>query len=284
MDPRGLALGAALPALPANGSLGAAPASAAAVNAGGGGGTGRAFAANVQGVDLSVGDRPQGLAQSCTVNIAAATQLGFAVAAAVGVFSFVRTAQDGELRRSCTPLCEVRPQYAAQNRLAPSFELPKLSGGHARFSDYAGKTVVMNFWTKNCGPCLEEMPSLARFATTLKARKDAVFLSVCTDDTVEDAKQTLSTVLPEGIPFEVLLDPDAKVVTELYGTKLYPETWFIDPSGVIRARIDGARDYSQPLFVELVESLSANPSCNIEFNRGAPRGENAWLCATPASP
>lgn len=233
---------------------------------------------------MSVGKFLQGLAQSVTVNLAAVSQLGFAVAAAVGVFSFVRTAQDGELRRSCTALCEVRPQYAASNRIAPSFELPKLSGGHARLSDYAGKSIVMNFWTKNCGPCLEEMQSLARFATTLKARKNAVFLSVCTDDTMEDAKQTLSTVLPEGVPFEVLLDPEAKVVTDLYGTKLYPETWFIDPAGVIRARIDGARDYTQPLFVELVESLTAKPSCKIEFNRGAPRGEDAWLCATQPAP
>jgi len=217
------------------------------------------------------------------VKIAPALQLGFAVVAAVGVFSFVRTAQDGELRRTCTPLCEVRPQYSAQNRIAPGFELPKLSGGHARLSDYAGKSIVMNFWTKNCGPCLEEMPSLARFATTLKARGDAVFLSVCTDESAEVAKQTLSTVLPEGVPFEVLIDSDAKVVTDTYGTKLYPETWFIDAQGVIRARIDGARDYSQPLFVELVESLKAKPSCDIEFNLGTPRGENAWLCAAAAT-
>jgi peroxiredoxin len=213
------------------------------------------------------------------VNIAQAAQLLFAVGAAVGVFSFVHTAQDGQLRHHCSSLCEVRPEYAARNRLAPGFELPRLGGGYARLSDYAGKSIVMNFWTKNCQPCLEEMPSLAQFARTLRARKSAVFLSVCTDDTAEDVQQTLQKVLPEGVPFEVLLDPDAKVVTDLYGTKLYPETWFIDPKGVIRARIDGARDYDQPLYVHFVEDLSVNPGCSIEFRNLVPRGENAWLCA-----
>ena len=28
-----------------------------------------------------------------------------------------------------------------------------------------GKTVIMNFWTKTCRPCLEEMPSLADLGT-----------------------------------------------------------------------------------------------------------------------
>jgi peroxiredoxin len=214
------------------------------------------------------------------VDLAQAGQLVVAVAAAVGVFSFVRTVQDGELRRTCTSLCEIHPQYAARDRIAPDFELERLKGGRARLSDFQkrGRMVVMNFWTKACQPCLEEMDSLAKFATTLKARQLGEFVSVCTDDTREDVTQTLAQVLPGGVPFDVLLDPDAKVVTDTYGTKLYPETWFIDESGIIRARIDGARDYAQPLFVDFVETLSAKPVCSIEFHIGRPRGESAWLC------
>ncbi len=193
----------------------------------------------------------------------------------------MRTAQDGEARRTCNSLCEVRPQYAARDRIAPDFELEHIKGGKVRLSDFqkSGRVVVMNFWTKTCQPCLEEMPALAKYATSLKARGLGEFLSICTDDTREEVQKTLAQVLPEGVPFDVLLDPDAKVVTELYGTKLYPETWFVDPSGIIRARIDGARDYSQPLFVDFVDSLSAKPACGIEFNLGRPRGENAGLCA-----
>ena len=221
-----------------------------------------------------------------TLNLAQVGQLAVAIAAAVGVFSFVRTAQDGELRRVCSSLCEIRPQYASRDRLAPDFELERLSGGRARLSEYrkSGRVVVLNFWTKSCQPCLEEMPSLAKYATTLKARGIGEVISICTDDTREDVTRTLSQVLPEGVPFDVLIDPDAKVVTDLYGTKLYPETWFIDDDGLIRARIDGARDYSQPLFVEFVETLKSAPDCTIEFNLGRPRGQNAWLCSQQVGP
>jgi peroxiredoxin len=217
------------------------------------------------------------------LDFAQAGQLVIAVAAAVGVFSFVRTAQDGEARRTCNALCEIRPQYAARDRIAPDFELEHLRGGKVRLADFqkSGRVVVMNFWTKSCQPCLEEMPALAKYATSLKARKSGEFLSICTDDTREEVTRTLAQVLPEGVPFDVLLDPEAKVVTDLYGTKLYPETWFIDAGGVIRARIDGARDYTQPLYVDFVDSLSARPACGIEFNLGRPRGENASLCAQP---
>jgi len=203
-----------------------------------------------------------------------------ALAAAVGVFSFVRTAQDGEARRTCNALCEVKPQYAARDRIAPDFELENIKGGKVRLADYqkSGRVIVMNFWTKSCQPCLEEMPALAQFATTLKARKLGELISICTDDTPEDAAQTLAQVLPAGATFEVLLDPDAKVVSGLYGTKLYPETWFVDTNGIIRARIDGARDYTQPLYVDFADSLRAKPACGIEFNLGRPRGENAAIC------
>ncbi len=212
--------------------------------------------------------------------------MGLVVAAATGVYSFVRTAQDGELRHACGPLCVAAPAYAGHNRLAPSFELENLTGGKASLSKYAGKVVVLNFWTKNCEPCLQEMPNLAKFATTLKARSDGVLITVTTDDTREDVQKTLARVLGgQPPPFEVWLDPEARVVTGVFGTRLYPETWFIDPNGVIRARIDGVRDYSEPIWTELVESLQTKQLCQVEFQRSVPRGTGAAVCAdfVPAS-
>jgi len=73
-------------------------------------------------------------------------QLGFTVIAAVGVYSFIHTAQEGERRRMCTPACALRPDYANVNRTAPDFELPTLDGTTKRLSDYRGKVVVLCFW------------------------------------------------------------------------------------------------------------------------------------------
>jgi hypothetical protein len=39
-----------------------------------------------------------------------------------------------------------------------------------------------------------------------------------------------------------------------FGTRLFPETWIIDPEGVIRLRIDGRRDWSHPVAIQVIES------------------------------
>lgn len=213
------------------------------------------------------------------MKLAPIAQVVFAAIAAVMVFSFVSTAKEAERRRACTPLCAMSPHYAAQDRLAPDFELPNLDGKQVKLSDYRGQVVILNFWTKNCAPCLEEMPSLALLAKKMvQQRPDIKILTITTDESAKDAKVTLESVLGEKAPFEVLVDPDSSVVGGKFGTTLYPETWFIDPHGVIRARVDGAREWSNALVVEFAESLLTPMSCPIEFERGRPRGSLAGLC------
>ena len=120
-------------------------------------------------------------------------------------------------------------------------DLEALGGGRVRLADYRGRVVILNFWTKHCPPCLEEMPSLAELALAVRHRDDIAVVTVCTDDTREEVRQTVSSVLGGPPPFQVLLDPEAQVVTGRFGTQLFPETWLIGPDGIIRARFDGPR-------------------------------------------
>ena len=205
-------------------------------------------------------------------------QFGFIVLAALAVYAFVATARDGEGRRACTPLCTMRPNYADQNRLAPDFELANLKGDKVRLSDYRGKVVILNFWTKTCRPCLEELPSLGDLAQVLKRQEGMELVTICTDDTAADAQETLKSVMGGKVPFEVLMDPDSKVVADKYGTTLYPETWFIDPRGVVRARIDGQRDWATALTVDLAKSLQGPLACDISFSKGVASGSQVSLC------
>ncbi len=211
-------------------------------------------------------------------------QLLFVVAASLFVYGFVSVAKDGEQRRSCAPVCALSPHHASYQRRAPDFELPKLGGGTARLSDFKGKVVILNFWSKTCPPCLDEMPSLAALGHELSHRKDMVLVTITTDESAEDARATLTSILGDSMkngapPFVVLLDPDAKVVGERFGTKLYPETWFIDGDGVIAARFDGARDWSDAVTLNFAASLLSPRRCPIEFRRGQPSGALAGLCA-----
>jgi peroxiredoxin len=213
-------------------------------------------------------------------------ELAFIGCAALGVYGFVTAAKDSETRRSCTSLCALQPDYAAQNRLAPDFELPSINGNKVKLSSYRGKVVILNFWTKTCRPCLEEMPSIADLAKALKAHPNVALVTITTDEDAKDARDTMKSVLGGGDPpFEVLIDADSKIVGDKYGTKLFPETWFIDGQGVIRARFDGGRSWASPMIIDLAESLSNPVKCAVAFDARKPQGPQASLCGefTPDS-
>ncbi len=211
-------------------------------------------------------------------------QLAVVALAALAVYSFGRTARDSEARRVCTPLCAVQPNYAGINRLAPDFELPATDGKRVQLSSLRGKVVILNFWTKTCAPCLDEMDELAELAALLKPTPGIQLVTISTDESAEDALGTVRSVLGTAPPFLVLIDPDGEVVTGKYGTKLYPETWFIDRDGVIRARVDGARAegtnaWNSAITLDFAQSLLDPVKCSIGFARGRPRGELSGLCS-----
>lgn len=206
-------------------------------------------------------------------------QIAFIALAAVTVFAFVHAARNDQRYSACTAFCGMRPDYAARDRIAPDFELPDLEGRPVKLSSFRGKTVFLNFWTKTCKPCLEEMPALGELGKVLKKRDDMVLVAVSTDESIEDVRDTLKVVLNSDVPFVVLLDAESKVVLDKFGTRLFPETWIIGPDGVIRARFDGARDWSAAAVIDIAEMVGRPSGCPVEFFRGQPRGKLAGLCA-----
>lgn len=151
--------------------------------------------------------------------------------------------RDGELPKS---------HYFGNDKLAPDFTLKDQNGNDWNLKAHRGKTVVLNFWTMTCQPCIEEMPSLEQLALVAAERDDLEVVAISTDKTWNE----VSGLFKPGSKLKVLLDADKAIVKEKFGTRLYPETWVIDPEGVIRLRIDGARDWSAPVAIEMLERLS----------------------------
>lgn len=182
------------------------------------------------------------------------------------VFMLASAGVDGETRRREAPLRALlgdetyaalasgertEQHYLGDDRLAPDFTLRDREGNEFRLSEHRGKTVVLNFWTITCQPCIEEMPALEELARIVADRDDVELVSIATDRTWDD----VSTVLGPRSPLRVLLDPDRAVVRERFGTRLYPETWVIDPRGVVRLRVDGPRDWSSAVALDAIESF-----------------------------
>ena len=72
------------------------------------------------------------------------------------------------------------------DRAAVKFSIEELSGAKLTEKAFEGKVVVVDFWATWCGPCVQELPELARFALSIKDRKDVAFLSFSVDDDKAD--------------------------------------------------------------------------------------------------
>ncbi|MBI2393922.1 MAG: TlpA family protein disulfide reductase [Deltaproteobacteria bacterium] len=199
-------------------------------------------------------------------------QVGFAVLAGLAVYGFVDMAKNAEIRRACEPLVQLRPQYLGYDRAAPAFDLPTIDGKRVKLSDHAGKVVILHFWTKTCKPCLDELPFVSKFAEQIKDRKDVVLITVTIDENPASIADVVQTVF-EGKPPNVVIafDPENAIVRDKYGTKLFPETWLIDPSGAIRARFDGVPmtgeqcdvAWNTPMLLSAIDALKGPAVCDI---------------------
>lgn len=76
-------------------------------------------------------------------------------------------------------------------------------------------------------------------------------LAVSTDDDNDAYHQFLKEY---GIDFLTVNDQQKKSA-ELYGTTGQPETFIIDPSGVVRRRFIGAENWTSPEIVEYLQKL-----------------------------
>ena len=95
------------------------------------------------------------------------------------------------------------------------------------------------------------MPSLELLAQMAQDWDDVEVVAVSTDE----GPEAVASVIGPSPRLTHLFDPDKSVVEGMFGTKLYPETWIIDPRGVVRFRYDGARDWSSPIILDLVEAF-----------------------------
>lgn len=119
-------------------------------------------------------------------------------------------------------------------RRPPEFDMPGLPPAGARFDNAAitpGQPVLLNFFASWCPPCRIEHPQLMRLA-----REGVRVLGVAYKDDPAAARAFLVEL---GDPYAAVgVDRDGRGAIEwgLYGV---PETYLIDPAGLVRWRMAG---------------------------------------------
>ncbi len=132
-------------------------------------------------------------------------------------------------------------------KLAPDFTV---SDGKTtiHLANYHGQVVLLNFWATWCPPCVQEMPGLIQLHHD---RPDLAILAVSID---EDEDAYSHYIERRGVDLITVRDPEQKAA-KLYHTEGWPETYIIDRKGVIRRKIVGDPDWSNPEIREFLKTL-----------------------------
>ena len=143
----------------------------------------------------------------------------------------------------------------AQPSPAPQTAFTDAAGKTHTLAEFKGKAVVLNLWATWCGPCVEEMPTLAQLSAAY-AGKPVVVIPVSLDR-VEDRANAIA-FLAKRPPLTFYAEPKYELVAAFKpAVEGLPATILIDPQGRVRARLAGGANWSGAQARRVVDALMA---------------------------
>ena len=137
-----------------------------------------------------------------------------------------------------------------------TFSAETIDGKTFTQDDIAAKDLtVLNFWTTQCGPCIEEMPDLAKFEKSLP--DNVTFATVCllSDGQEEEIRDILKKA---GYTGTTLLSGDGDFKTVCDNVQATPTTVVIDSEGNFIGDIvlGGQKDYAKTVLDAMNKALA----------------------------
>lgn len=122
---------------------------------------------------------------------------------------------------------------------APEVHYTLMDGRQADLSTLHGKVVLVNFWSTDCAPCVEEMPGLAHtYARYAPQGFETLAVSMREDPPLAVIRFAQS----RRLPFPVVMDQTGDFAARFDGVEFTPTSVLIDRQGRIVARWVGQLD------------------------------------------
>lgn len=134
---------------------------------------------------------------------------------------------------------------------APTFTLQRIDASSFSFRDNGHDVVLVNFWATWCPPCVEETPSLEKFARQMKPRGVRV-IGVSVD---QDLAALQKFVSGYHLTYSILRDPNQNLAAR-FGTYKFPETYIFDRDGRLVDKIIGAADWEDSQMIQFISALA----------------------------
>jgi thiol-disulfide isomerase/thioredoxin len=133
---------------------------------------------------------------------------------------------------------------------APEFTIAADTGQQVSVPSPQGnpRLLVLNFWASWCGPCVEETPSLSKFAQDYAPRGVEV-LGISVDKDPAAYRNFLQKYRP------AFLTARDQKIHEDYGTFMYPETYIIDAKGKVLLKIAEPADWTDPKLTGVIDAM-----------------------------
>jgi len=140
-----------------------------------------------------------------------------------------------------------------------SWTIMDLGDRPVSFSAFQGKPVFLNIWATWCGPCVAELPSIARLARDPRlANKGVAFVCVSTDE----SSQAVSRFLKDkDWPMTFLR---AEKIPPVFYSDGIPATFLIGADGRIAAVQIGSVEWDDPKVVAFLEKLASRPATGAQ--------------------
>jgi len=144
----------------------------------------------------------------------------------------------------------------AQPAPAPQNPFTDAAGKPHTLAEFKGKAVVLNLWATWCGPCVEEMPTLAQLSAAY-AGKPVVILPISLDR--EEDRANAIAFLGKRPPLTFYAEPKYELAFAFKPpVSGLPATILIDPQGRVRARLAGGANWAGPQARQVVDALIAS--------------------------